>query len=107
MRVAMKGGQPTDPVVAPAVPVLVDTLFAPEILATGFAGVANLGGVIVVTLERARCDHTREPPPIESVVVGRIAMTQGAAQDLVAGLNHVLQQQGQSRTGTAAIVTRA
>lgn len=96
MGVAMMGGQSSDPIIAPASPVLVDNLFAPEILATGFTGVANLGGVIVVTLESARCDHTREPPPIDSVVVGRIALTQGAAQDLVAGLNHVLQQQGQN-----------
>ena len=77
-------------------PPIVDNPFAPEIFATGFAGLANLSGVIVLTLESARCDHTRQPPGIDRVVVGRIALTSSAAQDLVAGLNQFLEQQGLS-----------
>lgn len=96
MRVAIKGVRRSEPIVAPALPALVDNPFAPEIFATGFAGLANLAGVIVLTLESARCDHTREPPAVERVVVGRIALTCGAAQDLVAGLNQFLEQQGLS-----------
>ncbi len=93
MRVAIKGVPTPDPVAAPARPALIDNPFAPELFATGVAGLANLAGVIVMTLESARCDHTRQPPSVERVVVGRIALTAGAAQDLVAGLNQFLEQQ--------------
>lgn len=96
MRVAIKGVSASDPVRAPALPALIDNPFAPEIFATGFAGLANLNGVIVLTLESARCDHTREPPSVERIVVARVALTSAAAQDLVAGLNQFLEQQGLS-----------
>ncbi len=96
MRVSIKGVQPSEPISVPTQPPLIDNPFAPEIFATGFAGLANLSGVIVLTLESARCDHMREPPSVERVIVGRIALTSGAAQDLVAGLNQFLEQQGLS-----------
>lgn len=96
MRVAIKGVPKSEPITAPESPALIDNPFAPEIFATGFAGLANLNGVIVLTLESARCDHTRQPPSVDRVVVGRIALTSAAAQDLVAGLNQFLEQQGLS-----------
>jgi hypothetical protein len=73
---------------------LIDNPFAPEVFATGLAGFANLNGVIVMTLESARCDHTSQPPSLERVVVGRGALTGAAVQALVAGLNQFLGQQG-------------
>ncbi|MCP8891868.1 hypothetical protein [Sphingomonas faeni] len=96
MRVAIKGVSTPEPIRPGASPPIVDNPFAPEIFATGFTGLANLSGVIVLTLESARCDHTRQPAGIDRVVVGRIALTSSAAQDLVAGLNQFLEQQGLS-----------
>ena len=96
MRVAIKGVPASEPIRPAASPAIVDNPFAPEIFATGFAGLANLSGVIILTLESARCDHARQPPGIDRVVVGRIALTSSAAQDLVAGLNQFLEQQGLS-----------
>ncbi|MGA1797800.1 hypothetical protein VH567_03365 [Sphingomonas sp. 4RDLI-65] len=100
MRVAIKGVPASDsipsPAQSPTLPALIDNPFAPEVFATGLAGFANLNGVIVLTLESARCDHARQPPSVERVVVGRVALTIGAAQDLVAGLNQFLEQQGLS-----------
>lgn len=82
--------------VAPPQPPFVDNPFAPEIFATGYAGLANLNGVIVLTLESARCDHSKPQPSIERVVVGRVALTTTAALELVTGLNQFLEQQGLS-----------
>jgi len=38
---------------------LIDNMFAPEILATGAAGMTLLNGLISVTLESLRCDHSK------------------------------------------------
>jgi hypothetical protein len=102
MRFAIKGVPEMEPIKVPAPPVLIDNPFAPEVFATGCTGVTNLNGVIVLTLESARCDHGRQPPSIDRVVVGRIALTNGAAQELVAGLNQFLEQQGLSPSAALA-----
>jgi hypothetical protein len=102
MYFAIKG-TPAPASVAPLpVPAIIDNPFAPEILATGFAGFANMSGMIVLTLESARCDHSRPAPAIERVVVGRVALTISAAQDLVTNLNEFLEQQGLSPTRAMA-----
>ena len=95
MYFAVKGLPAPDPVAAPQPP-LIDNLFAPEIFATGTAGFANLNGVIVLTLQSVRCDHSREQPTVERFVVARIALTTIAALELVGGLNQFLEQQGLS-----------
>ena len=86
----------------PAQPALVDNPFAPELLATGFAGISNIAGIVTVTLESARYDHSRPNPAMERVVVGRIAMPVSAAQALVMALNGFLEQQGFSPSKAAA-----
>ncbi|MGU3392338.1 hypothetical protein [Sphingomonas sp. M1A8_2b] len=96
MRIEIKGIPTSAPMPSQELPALIDNPFAPEVFATGLAGFANLNGVIVVTLESARCDHALQPPSLERVVVGRIALTSVAAQALVAGLNQFLEQQGLS-----------
>lgn len=53
---------------------LVDNMFAPEILAAGVSGLAIISGIVTVTLENGRCDHSRRQPTLERVMVGRIAM---------------------------------
>lgn len=97
MFITSKQSSPTAPMLptAPA-PALVDNPFAPEIYANGLAGFANIGGLIAVTLESGRCDHTRAQPLMERVVVGRIVLPVSTAQALVAALNNFLEQQGLS-----------
>ena len=92
MYVAIKS--PIVPEPPPEEPPFVDNPFAPEIFATGYSGLANMSGVIVMTLESARCDHSRPQPALERVVVGRVALTATAALELVTGLNQFLEQQG-------------
>jgi len=77
-------------------PAYIDNPFAPEIFTTGCAGMANNNGIIVMTLESARCDHGRPEPVVERVVVGRLALTTAAAIELVSNLNDFLEQQGLS-----------
>jgi hypothetical protein len=96
MIFAIKGVSEAGSVAPVEVPVIIDNPFAPEILATGFTGFANIGGMIVLTLESSRCDHSRPAPTVERVVVGRIALTVHAAQRLVASLNDFLEEQGMS-----------
>ena len=96
MHFAIKGAVAPQPLAQPAPAPIVDNPFAAEIFVTGFTGMANLNGVIVVTLESARCDRSRQPPTLERVAVGRLALTNGAAQGLVAELHQFLERQGLS-----------
>jgi hypothetical protein len=73
---------------------LIDNMFAPEILAGGVSGLAVLNGIVTVTLENPRCDHTRMDPGLERVVVGRLALPVPAAQALLSGLYQFLSQHG-------------
>lgn len=75
-----------------AQPPLVDNMFAPEILAGGVSGLSVLNGIVTITLETPRCDHSKTPPPLERIVVGRIALPIPAAQALLSGLYHFLAQ---------------
>jgi len=93
MFLTVKSPTAADQTIAQQTP-FIDNPFAPEIFVTGFSGLSNLGGVIVLTLESARCDHSRPQPALERVVVGRVAFTTNAALELVTGLNHFLEQQG-------------
>lgn len=73
---------------------LVDNVFSPEILAGGISGLSIFNGIVTVTLETARCDHSRPQPVVERVVVGRIAMPVPAAQTLLSGLYQFMSQHG-------------
>lgn len=73
---------------------LVDTMTAPELLATGASGMALMNGVVTITLESLRADHSKAPPPLERVVIGRLAMPVAAAQGLLLALDHFLGQHG-------------
>jgi hypothetical protein len=85
----------------PREPLLIDNPFAPELLATGFAGFANMGGLIQVTLESLRGDHAGMPK-MDRVVVGRLVLPVPTAQALVTALNGFLEQQGLSPSKAAA-----
>ena len=80
----------------PSDPALIDNPFTPEIYANGLAGFANIGGLIAITLESGRCDHTRAQPVLERVVVGRLVLPVTTAQALVAALNNFFEQHGMS-----------
>lgn len=73
---------------------LVDNAFAPELVVTGAAGMSLINGLLTVTLESLRCDHSKTPPVLERVVVGRIAMPAASAQTLLLSLHHFLGQHG-------------
>lgn len=73
---------------------LVENAFAPELLATGAAGMSLINGLLTITLESLHCDHSKTPPPLERVVVGRLAMPAASAQALLVGLHHFLGQHG-------------
>ncbi len=94
MYVTSKNAFGPAPVLQPAAPPLIDNLFAPEIFASGFSGFAHLNGVIMLTMESVRFDHSQTKANVERVVVGRVTMSVPVAQGLVAALNLFLEQQG-------------
>lgn len=75
---------------------LIDNPFAPNLFATAASGCSIVQGVVMLTLESTRCDHSHNPPQLERVVVGRVTLTTAAAQSLVAQLNDFLERQGLS-----------
>jgi hypothetical protein len=77
-----------------ALPKLVDDPKAPEIYAVAATGFFNANGVISITLESARADHSKSPGPINRVVVGRLVMPAAGAQALAVGLFDFLEKQG-------------
>jgi hypothetical protein len=81
---------------------LIDNPFAPEILASGIAGISEINGVIMLALESARYDHAQPTPVLERVVVARVALSVSAAQLLVVELNSFLEQNGVSPSKAAA-----
>ncbi len=78
----------------PAQPSLIDNPFAPELFASGFAGFCHSAGMVQLTLDSVRCDHSRTHPVMERVVVGRVTLPIPVAQALVTTLNSFLEQQG-------------
>jgi hypothetical protein len=77
-----------------AVPKLVDDPKAPELYAVAATGFFNANGVISITLESARADHSKSPGPINRVVVGRLVMPAAGAQALAVGLFVFLEKLG-------------
>ena len=73
---------------------LQDDTKAPEIFAVAATGFFNANGLISVTLESARADHSKSPAPVNRVVVGRLVMPAGGAQALAVGLFDFLEKQG-------------
>lgn len=73
------------PTPEPEIP-LIDNSFSPEILAGGISGLAIFNGIVTITLETPRCDHSRSQPMVERIVVGRVSLPVHAAQALLSGL---------------------
>lgn len=75
-------------------PKLQDSPNAPEHYATAATGFFNANGVISITLESARADHSKSPDSINRVVVGRLVMPAQGAQAMAVGLFDFLEKQG-------------
>lgn len=73
---------------------LVDNLFAPEILAMGISGLSVMNGIVTLTLESLRCDHSKSNVSMERLVVGRLSLPIPAAQTLLTGLHQFLGHHG-------------
>ncbi len=86
-------------------PPLIDNVFCPEIIAGGISGLSIFNGIVSVTLENARCDHSKTPPPLERVVVGRISMSVPAAQALLSVLYQFLNDHNLNPLAANAEVT--
>lgn len=85
----------TDEKNGPAVPVhFIDNPHAPEVLATEVAGFWLNQGNVHITLESARIDHAKSPGPVNRVVIARLVMPIGGAQNLAAGLYDFLKTHG-------------
>ena len=67
---------------------------APEIYATAATGFFNANGMISITLESPRADHSKTPAPVNRVVVGRLVLPTAGAQALAVGLFDFLEKQG-------------
>lgn len=76
------------------VPKLIDNPQAPETFAVAATGFFNANGLISITLESARADHSKAPGPVNRVVVGRLVMPAAGAQALAVGLFDFLEKQG-------------
>lgn len=55
---------------------------SPEVFADGFTGVFSFNGCMRVTFEALRSDYTNPNDSIERVVIGRLVMPIGAAEEL-------------------------
>ncbi len=84
----------TDPTPGSTPISFVDNPHAPDVFVTSYSGFLNLNGVIVITFETARVDHSTTPGPVNRVVVGRLVMPIHGAQGLALGLVDFLKQQG-------------
>lgn len=84
--------RPVEP--RPAPPRVINDPHAPETFTTGCCGLSIGAGVVTLTFESARCDHSDPACPTDRVVVGRMVMPIGAAQALVLQLNDALQRSG-------------
>lgn len=72
----------------------IDNPHAPEVLATEAAGFWLNQGNVHITFESARIDHSTNPGPLNRVVIARLVMPIGGAQNLAAGLYDFLKSRG-------------
>lgn len=68
----------------------IDNPHAPDVFADGVSGVFLLNGVLRLTFESARVDHSQSPGPVNRVVIGRLTMPLDAAKNLRDFLNDYL-----------------
>ena len=72
----------------------IDDPHAPEIYISGASGFFNENGVIHITFEANRIDHSANPGPLNRVVAVRLAMNMVAAKGLAVDLFEFLKTHG-------------
>ena len=70
----------------PPVVTFMDNPHAPSLFCDGAVGFFVFNGVISITLEAARVDHSKNPGLVNRVVVARLNMSIPGAQALALGL---------------------
>ncbi|MDR3474500.1 MAG: hypothetical protein P4M09_22855 [Devosia sp.] len=75
------------------VPPLTHNPHSPDVFADSATGFFVFNGVVRVTFESARVNHTTSPGPIDRVVVGRLVMPIDAAEALAIGLLDFIKKQ--------------
>lgn len=73
---------------------LTDDPRAAETFADEAIGFFHHGGAVSITFAALRCDHSRSPGTLNSVVVSRMVMPVRGAQSLAAGLFDFLKRRG-------------
>ena len=74
----------------------IDNPHAPDVFADGVSGVFHLNGMIRITFESVRVNHSTSPGPVNRVVVGRLVMPINAAEAFAKGLLQFIEQQRHS-----------
>ena len=71
----------------------VDNPMAPDVFADSATGFFNLNGNLRVTFESVRVNHETSPGPVNRVVVGRLVMPLGDAENMAQGILAFIEQQ--------------
>ena len=78
----------------PAPPInFVDNPHAPDVFADEVTGFYIFAGVLRITLESVRVDHSTSPGPLNRVVIGQLVMPVQAAENMARGVLQFLDQQ--------------
>jgi len=79
----------------------IDNPHAPEIFAAQHAGIWVTNGNVHITLESGRVQYGGESASLNRVVIARLVMPIGGAEDLAVKLFDLLKQQGATNTSPA------
>jgi hypothetical protein len=74
-------------------PEFIDNPHAPDVFADGATGFFIFGGNLRITFESLRCNHITSPGPVNRVVIGRLVMPAGMAENMARGILHFLETQ--------------
>jgi hypothetical protein len=77
----------------------IDNPLAPDVFADGASGFFMLSGLVRITLESARPNHSTPPGLLNRVVIARLVLPVPAAEELAKGLLDFLQRQKGQQAG--------
>ena len=79
----------------------IDVPLAPEVFADAATGFFILNGNLRITFEAARVNHVSSPGPVNRVVIGRLIIPAGPAEEMARGILDFLAQQRDVASPTA------
>lgn len=79
----------------------IDNPHAPEVFAAQHAGIWITNGNVHITLESGRVQYSSNGAVLNRVVMARLVMPIGGAEDLAVKLFNLLKEQGASETSPA------